>query len=541
MERLDHLKLGRELYRRRAWADAYNSLARADRAVRLGVEDLELLAMSAYLIGREEDYARALDRAHHAFVDAGECARGARCAFWIGLSHFFQGEAGPASGWFGRAQRLLDREARDCVEQGYLLLPLAEQHLSKTDSQAAHTIAARAVEIGERFGESDLIACARHLEGRALMQRGKVEPGLALLDEAMVAVVADDLSPRMTGLIYCSVIDNCLQVYAYARAREWSSALARWCAVQPQLVSFTDACLVHRAEVMRLHGAWPDAIEEGRRACAGATQRTPAAAFYQQGEMHRLRGEYKIAERAYREASRRGFEPQPGLALLRMAQGRGADAAGAIRRITTSTRDKLRRTRLLPACVEIMQAVGDIEEARRACRELDAIAGTYDIPVLRAIAAHARGSVDLADGDAGTAFDSLHYAFGIWQKVGAPYEVARVRELMGLACRALGDDDGAGLELEAARIVFQQLGAMPDLARVNSLVPSMPAAQLHGLTSRELQVLRMVAAGKTNRAIATELYLSQRTIDRHVSNLMRKLDVASRTAATAYAHEHDLV
>ncbi|QEX14852.1 hypothetical protein FRZ44_01270 [Hypericibacter terrae] len=427
------------------------------------------------------------------------------------------------------------------MEQGYLLLPLVEQHLSASASQEAYTIATRAAEVGERFGESDLIACARHLEGRALMQQGQVERGLALLDEAMVAVIAGELSPRMTGLIYCSVIDSCLQVYAFARAREWTSALAQWCAEQPQLVSFTGACLVHRAEVMRLHGAWADAIEEGRRACAEVMQQAPPAAFYQQGEMHRLRGEFKAAEGAYREASRRGFEPQPGLALLRMAQGHGVDAAATIRRVATGTRDKLQRTRLLPAYVEIMLGVGDTQNARAACRELDNIADAHDIRVLRAIAAHSRGSVELAEGDAGTAFNSLRYAFEIWQQVEAPYQAARARELVGLACRALGDNEGARLELEAARIVFKQLSAMPDLARVGSLAMSTSSAQLHGLTSRELQVLRMVAAGKTNKAIAAELFLSQRTVDRHVSNLIRKLDVTSRTAAAAYAHKQNLV
>lgn len=544
-EALDNLKRGREHYERRAWADAYRSLSLADLAGPLGVEDLELLAKSAYLIGREDEYLRALDRAHHAYLDAGECAHGARSAFWIGLCLLFRGEAGPATGWFGRAQRLVEREGLDCAEQGYLLLPLVERQLSDSDSQAAYATAVRAADIGERFEESDLIACARHLQGRALMQQGQVERGLALLDEAMVAVIAGELSPLMTGLIYCSVIDSCLEAYALARAREWTSALAQWCAEQPQLVSFTGTCLVHRAEVMQLNGAWPDAIEEARRACTGFSrgveQQAPGAAFYQQGEVHRLRGEFKAAEEAYRQASHRGFDPQPGLALLRMTQGRANDAAAAIRRVTTSTRDKLQRTRLLPAYVEIMLAMGDIQEARSASRELDEIADAHDIRVLRAIAAHSRGSVELAEGDAGAAVRSLRGAFETWQQVEAPYPAARVRELVGLACRALDDDDGARLELEAARVVFERLGALPDLARVDLLAKNAPPAQLHGLTAREMQVLRLVAAGKTNKAIAAELFLSHRTVDRHVSNVFDKLDVTSRAAATNYAHKHKLV
>jgi DNA-binding CsgD family transcriptional regulator len=534
---LDDLQRGREHYRRRAWADAYNALALADKAGLLKVQDLERLATAAYLVGREEDYLRALSCAHQAHLDGGESVHAARCAFWVGLCHLFRGEAGPATGWFGRAQRLVDRAGGDCVVRGYLLLPAAEQHLL-ADSQAAYATAGSAVEIAERFKDPDLIACARHLQGRAVMQQGCIEQGLALLDEAMVAVIAGELSPIMTGLIYCSVIDSCRQVYAIARASEWTSALARWCAQQPQLVNFTGKCLVHRAEVMQLHGAWPDAIAEVRRACAG---HPPAAAFYQQGEMHRLQGEFKAAEEAYREASRRGFEPQPGLALLRMAQGRVEDAVAAIRRVTMSTTDRLQRTRLLPAHVEIMLAAANIPEARRACRELRELADALDIRVLRAIAAHAGGAVELAEGAAGTALTSLRYAFDIWQSVDAPYPAARVRTLAGLACRALGDDEGAKLELAAARAVFERLGAAPDVANIDLRATGALAARRDKLTSRELQVLQLVAAGKTNKAIATALQLSQRTVDRHVSNLFDKLDVTSRAAATAYAHKNKLV
>ncbi|MCT7378045.1 helix-turn-helix transcriptional regulator [Chelativorans salis] len=361
----------------------------------------------------------------------------------------------------------------------------------------------------------------------------------------MVAVVEGELSPLMTGLIYCSVIDSCIQVYAFARAREWTFALSRWCEEQPQLVSFTSTCLVHRAEIMQLHGAWPGAIEEAKRACSGFSrggkQTPPAAAFYRRGELHRLRGEFTAAEETYRDASRRGFEPQPGLALLRMAQGHVDTAAVAIRRAVSARMDRLGRTQLLSACVEIMLAAGDIEGARDACRELEETARRFDMGVLGAMAAHARGSIELAEGEAAKALCSLRRAFEIWQTTEAPYQAARVRELIGLACRALGDEEGTGLELDAASATFQRLGAAPDLARIASYAKAAASIQSHGLTKRELQVLRLVAAGKTNKAIASELFVSRRTIDRHVSNLLGKLDVSSRAAAIAYAHKHKLV
>jgi DNA-binding CsgD family transcriptional regulator len=539
------LERGRECYGRRAWAEAYRSLSSADQASPLAGEDLELLAMAAYLIGRDDDYLRALDRAHQAYLDAGDGLRAVRCAFWLGLRFMFRGETGRATGWLARAQRLLGREQHDCVEQGYLLLPVVEQHLGFGDWAAAYAAAASAAEIGDRFGDADLIACARHLQGRVLVQRGEIERGLALLDETMVAVTAGELSPLMAGLIYCSVIEGCQQVYALGRAREWTAALAQWCEAQPDMVAFTGTCLVHRAEIMQLHGAWRDAIEEAGRACErclqAANRQAAAAAFYQRAEVHRLRGEFATAEEVYRSASRWGWDPQPGLALLRVAQGRSDAAAAAIRRAVGATTDRLQRARLLPAYIEIMLAVGDIQEARGACRELEEIASSFNTDVLGAIAAQARGAVELAEGDARAALVWLRRALQVWQQVEAPYLAARVRVLVGLACRALGDDDGGGLELYAARTVFERLGAVPDLARVDSLAQGAACGHPHRLTRREQQVLRLIASGKTNKAIAAELFLSEKTVDRHVSNILTKLDVPSRAAATAYAYEHKLI
>jgi DNA-binding CsgD family transcriptional regulator len=541
---LDKLKQGRESYRRRAWGDAYQSLSLADQATPLGIKDLELLAISAYLIGRDDEYLSALDRAHHAYLDAGEGVRAARCAFWLGLNLLLRAETGRASGWFARAQRLLEGSERDCVEQGYLLLPVAEQHLHAGNFQAAQTTAASAAEIGERFRDADLIACARHVQGRALMLQRQVQKGLSLLDEAMVAVTAGELSPIMTGLIYCSVIDACQQMYALDRAREWTSALAQWCDEQPEMLAFTGVCRVHRAEIMQLHGAWGEAIEEARRAgerCPGTNQQAAAAAFYQQAEVHRLRGEFAAAEEAYRNASQCGWEPQPGLALLRLAQGRTAAAAAAIRRVVGATQDRLQRTKLLPAYIEIMLDMNEIQEAHGACRELGEIAESFEADVLGAMAAHARGAIELAEGDAQSALGSLRRAGQVWQQIEAPYLAARVRMLVALACRALGDTEGAALEMEAAQCAFQELGAAPDVARIKSLTRQAATDQLTSLTPREVQVLRLVSAGKTNKAIAAELSLSEKTVDRHLSNIFTKLDVPSRAAATAYAYQHKLV
>ena len=538
------LDRARNCYEQYAWAEAYQALSRADQATPLGAEDLELLAMAAYMVGRDDEYLGTLERAHNAHVNDGQCARAVRCGFWLGFRLLMRGEVGRASGWFARGQRLLEGEARECAERGYLLLPVVEQRLDASDFDAAYATAAAAAAIGERCGDADLIACARHQQGRTRLQQGQVEAGLALLDETMIAVTAGQLSPLVTGLMYCSVIGACQQVYAIDRSREWTAALSQWCEGQPDMVAFVGTCQVHRAEIMQLQGAWPEAIDEARRACArsrGIDRRAAAGALYQQAEVHRLKGEFAAAEEAYRGASQLGLEPQPGLALLRLAQGRPDVAATAIRRVATTSVDRLKRMSLLPAYVEIMVAVGDVQDARDACRELEDIARSFDTGVPAAIAAHACGAVDLAEGGAQAALGSLRHALEVWQRIEAPYAVARVRVLVGLACRALGDEEGAALEIDAARSVFERLGAMPDLARIDSMTNPGLSGHAHGLTPRELQVLRLVAAGETNKVIARKLSLSEKTIDRHVSNILTKLDVSSRTAATAFAYQRKLV
>jgi DNA-binding CsgD family transcriptional regulator len=539
---VDTLHRGRGSYGRHEWADAYTSLSLADQACPLSAEDLELLGTSAYLIGRDQDSERIFERAHHAHAAAGDQVRAARSAFWLGLCVLLRGEIAPASGWLSRARRLLD--SRDCVEQGYLLLPVAEQCLAEDDVETAYDAATRAAGVGNRFGDADLIACAHHLQGRALIRQGQVKGGLALLDEAMLAVTVGELSPIITGLIYCSVIEACQQVHALSRAREWTSALSRWCEQQPAMVAFTATCLVRRAEILQFHGDWPAALSEACRACEcsrDAHRKPPGTAFYQQAEIHRLRGEFVAAEEAYRTASRLGCEPQPGLALLRLVQGRTDAACAAIRRVVNAATDRLQSAKLLPAYIEVMLATGDVQEARSACRELADLAATIDTDALRAGAAHSRGAVELAEGDARAALSSLHYAFEAWQQIEVPYAAARVRMLIGVACRLLGDQETAALEFGAARAAFHQLGAAPDLARLDTFENPDTLTQPQRLTTRELQVLRLVAAGKTNKTIATVLSLSERTIDRHVGNILAKLDVPSRAAATAYAYRYKLL
>jgi hypothetical protein len=393
------LEQGREAYRRRAWIDAYESLSRADHAAPLEAEDLELLATSAYMLGRDDDVSLQ-ERTYHEYLGAGEALRAARCAFWVGMQLSTMGETGRGTGWLGRARRLVEREGRECVEQGYLLIPLMFQQEAAGDYDAAAAIAAEAAEIGERFRDADLFALGEQAQGIFLVKLGRVVEGLGMLDEAMMAVTEGELSPIVSGLVYCGVILGCQDAYELRRAQEWTAALTRWCKEQPDMVAFTGACMVHRAEIMQLHGAWLNALEEARRAaerCAQAMNRAAAAqAHYRQGEVHRLRGEFAVAEGAYQNASRGGWEPQPGLALLRLAQADNAAAGAAIRRAVGETSEPSKRVGLLPAYVEIMLTTGDVQEARSASRELGEISAGFQSSMLGAMAAHARGSVDLA-------------------------------------------------------------------------------------------------------------------------------------------------
>ncbi|MFO1144833.1 MAG: helix-turn-helix transcriptional regulator [Amaricoccus sp.] len=513
---------------------------RLDAEDALGAEDLGRLAIAAWLTNRDDACLPALERCHFAWLDRGNGPAAARAAFWLGFRLAGRGEVGPASGWLARARRVIEGTA-GCVEHGYLLLADVEHSLGEGDWDGAFDLALRAAEAGRRCGDADLVACALHLEGRALLGGGDARAGLARLDEAMVAVTADTLSPLMTGLVYCSVIGACQDVHALDRAREWTAALARWCGAQPQIVAFTGTCLVHRAEILQLAGAWEEALAEADRACeryrTGIDPQPPAAAFYRRGELHRLRGDARSAEADYRSASLHGCEPQPGLALLRLAQGRRAVAMAAIRRaaLAASGPD---RTRLLPALVEIALAAGERGVAEEACRELERLGRAAGSRLPEALAAEARGAVLLAAGDAGGALAPLSGALAGWRAIAAPYEAARVRVLVGQAYQALDDREGAELELLAARAAFAELGAAPDAARVEAVLRRRGGA--HGLTRREVEVLRLVAAGRTNGAAAAELGLSERTIERHLGNVFTKLDLPNRAAATAWAYKHGL-
>jgi DNA-binding NarL/FixJ family response regulator len=544
-----HASIGRDAYARRAWAEAFDALAQASAAGPLDADDAERLAWAAMLSGRTEATFDAFERLYEIRLASGERLPAARTAFWLGMRLMSLGQTARGGGWLARAQHLIEGDP-DCVECGYMRLPLAFRFSVAGDYGAAAATAAEAVAIADRHHDRDLGTLARAHTGSALIRQGRFSEGLAMLDEAMVAVSSDSILPVVIGLVYCEAISACQRSFALDRAREWTAGFSAWCDAQPQLAPFAGTCLVHRSEILQFSGAWSDAFEEAHRVLMRFGQsRADAAgsACYQEGEIHRLRGELAEAERAYTLASESGRDPHPGLALLRVAQGRIDLAAAATRRVMSVTTDPLQRSRFLPAHVEILLAASAIGEARQAADELAALADRYGMDVLSAMAQHARGAVALADGDARAAVHALRRAHEVWQRVGARYLSARIRVLLAHAFRALGDEDGAALEIEAAKKVFVELGAAPDvraaaaMARPAAAATAEPSPDTHGLSARELEVLRLVASGKTNKAIAGELFLSEKTVDRHVSNIFGKLNVSSRSAATAWAYRHHLV
>ena len=539
------LDQGRKAYQQQVWGEAYTLLSNADKEASLAPENLELLAVAAYLVGKFNECYDIWTRAHNDYLNNDNIVGAIRCAFWMGFTLLNKGESARGGGWIARARTLLEEGQLDCVERGYLLLPVALRCLGEGDPKGSLVNLEQAGKIGDRFRDPDLMTLTRLGRGQALVRLGSVREGATLLDEAMAAVDSGEVSPIVVGIVYCAVIETCLEIYDLSRAQEWTEALNDWCSSQPQLVPYRGQCLIRRSEIMQLHGTWSKAINEASRAIEYLTkpkgEPAASAAYYQLGELYRLRGDFIKAEEAYRQASKWGRKPQPGLALLRLAQGQVDVAKKSIESALNEARNIKMRARILPAYTEIMLTANDGDKAGIAANELIEIATGFNAPLMDAIAAHAEGAVSLSEGNNQDALEKLRHAWTIWEQLEAPYEIARVRFLIGKAYTKLGDGDTAALEFEAAWATFHELGAIPDIMRIDEYFDTKSSERTHGLSKRELEVLRLIANGKTNKAIANELFISERTVERHVSNIFDKLNVSSRSAATAYAYKKQLI
>ena len=528
------------------WKETYQRLSKADKEKHLETGDLENLGLAAYMIGLDEESYRFLEDAHANYLAMKNIEQAARCAFWLGLMYMNMGEMGHSSGWMARGERLLaDFDNKDVSEKGLFLIPTALGALHSGEVDKALETFEIAISIGEEYKDVDLISLARLGQGQVLIQKGDVSKGVKLLDEVMVSLDVEEVYPIVVGIVYCAVIETCRKIWDLQRAREWTTALKRWCDAQPEIVPFRGQCLVRRAEILQLHGDWKGALEQSNEACdlLSRPPGEPAAgeAFYRKAELCRIQGDFTTAEACYQEATRLGRSPQPGLSLLRLTQGQLGAAVTSIRNALKESKDNKRLAELLPGAIEILVTGNYIEEAKQAMEKLNDIAKRFDSLYLQATSIHYMGVVFLAKGNYQFALDQLQKALKIWNWLNLPYQTALSRELKGLVYRKLNDQDNGDAEFLAAQWSFEQLKATPDLHRVNLLMDKKKKPEAHGLTLRELQVLKLLASGKSNRFIGDELFISERTVDRHVSNIYQKLRVSTRVEAAAFALQHNLL
>lgn len=538
---IEDLRRARNSYERREWVAAYRALSDLQDED-LDAADFEALATTAYLLGRRNDVVQALQRAHQISLATGARPAAVRAAYWLAIVLWQAGEIAVGNGWYARAARILDEVDGDVAERGYVLDAQLMSHVLKGEFAEAFGLAPQIAEYGRRLADPDLVALGVHAEGRLMLYSGQVAHGLERMDEALAGVMAGEVGPITAGRVYCSTIEACQEVSDFGRAGQWTRALTRWCDAQPGLLAYTGQCATHRGQLLRLHGAFAEAIQELERALEryAAFGGDPAVgqAHYELGETHRLLGDLASAERSYDEAAEHGHPGQPGRALLWLAQGRAQDAAAAVRRLLAERQGPVQRAQILPAAVHVLVAAGDVGEASPLAEELHDLATRFDCSALRAAGHHALALTALSSGHAGEAAESAQRSLELWAQLSAPYDTARSRVVLGRAMRLAGDEHSAQGELQTALSEFDALGAGPDRRHVAALL----AADEHPgrLTAREVEVLRLVATGMSNSEIADTLTLSQKTVARHLSNIFTKLDVTSRTAAAAFAYRHDL-
>lgn len=545
----DTLRRARDAVAREAWAEAYRLLDGLNPGC-LTPDDCAAFADAAWWTGRVEESIVQRMRAHSGYVARGAGRQAGHMAWLLFYEHQLAGRTAVAAGWLRRARRHLHGEP-ECVEQCYLAWVDTEDAQQRGAFDEAMAAARRMAGIARRCDSPDLLAMSIQAQAGVLVAQGRVGDGLVLLDDAMCSAMAGELSSFFTGWVYCLGLQQSMTCVDLERAAEWTDAAMRWCAAMPAENNFRGLCRVHRVEVLELRGSWAEALTEAERTCAELLPYEPrmaAEAVYLVGQIQRRRGELTAAEASYDRTHELGRDPQPGLALLRLAQGKADASATALRLALAGAAEAggLERCRLLAAQVEVCLALGRTAEAHTAAEELRSLALDWqrrcdsEVTLLHASAAAASGAVALAARNLDRALPRLRRALTLWLELRVPYEAAQVRMTLAAADRAAGDDEGARMELRAAEQSFRQLGAVPDARRAAALLADVRRRQPGGLTEREIQVLRLVAAGRTNRAVAAELVISEHTVARHLNNIFAKLDVSSRAAATAYAYRHGL-
>jgi DNA-binding CsgD family transcriptional regulator/tetratricopeptide (TPR) repeat protein len=539
---VDELIRARAEFERGEWASALDRWRGVDPGSLRG-DDLTSAAEAAELLGRPRESLDLYRRAYEERMAAGDVEGAARCTFHLAMICATTGDTSASAAWVGRGDRLLGSLPDGSVEVGYLSFARMFGHLRAGRFEEAAACAAEATDRGRAHGDHALVAMGLGSQGRLAIYGGRVPPGLALLDESMLEVGSGAVAPVTLGHVYCTAIEGGQEVSDVDRVAEWTGLLQEWCESHPDLVVFTGQCSLHRSQILRARGAWPQALDEldaaiERYERSGAVDAVGQAA-YERGDLHRLLGDLDAADRSFALSAERGVDPQPGLAELWLERGDATAAVAAVRRVLAESAGVVARARILPGVTRVLAATGDAEGARRAAEELELVADGFGCDPLRAEAALSSGIAHHVAGDPLGALPYLRKARQLAGRSDLPYLAARARAVSGLALRDAGDPESAAHELSAARDALSALGAVADLRRLDGGDggPERPG----GLTEREVEVLRLVAAGHANARIAAELVLSERTVARHLSNIFTKLDVGSRTAAAAYAFEHGLV
>lgn len=529
----------REALARCDWAAAFEAASGVVPDSAAGeAERADMLAEAAWWLGRLDDCIEARERAYQIFEELGERRRAGQCAVWLYEHHGMRGHPAIAGGWLRRARRALDADT-DCVEHGALLLREAETAHGGGELDRALAIATDAKALGRALRSPNVEAEALQTAGRILIDRGQITEGMGHLDEAMLFAVEGRLGPYSTGKVYCSLISACEEVGDLDRAAEWTEATMQWAQQHPFAI-FPGICRIHRAVVLKRRGSLAEAEREAAQACdelITSHVANSAAAFAEVGDIRRRIGDLERAEEAFDRAEQLCGRPCGELALLRLAQGRVDAAVSTITGCLHGTTNRLARSELLPLSVQVAIAAGDLAAAGEALAELDQIAAAFGTPMLRATALSARGRLELARRQE-DACPTLEAALERWLALDVPYEVATARTLLGQAQRDRGDEAAAAESFAAAARRFDEIGASLDARLVSSDTRrALPA----GLTDREVEVLRLIASGMTNNAIAAELHLSVKTVSRHLSNIFTKIGVNSRASATAFAFEQELL
>jgi DNA-binding CsgD family transcriptional regulator len=544
MSRVDRLEKGRKAYAKHEWRDAYAFLSFADLETPLGGIDLAMLAESAFLLGGEARSLEILERAYEQHATLQLPISAARFAFWIGFRLQLAGDSALADVWHSRARRQLEACA-PCAAHGLPFLALGYSLMVAGDPAAAHVQFVKAFEIGTRFGDRDLIALGLHYRGLSSIRSGQPAVGMALLGESVEVIAGSTSSPVVTGGIFCSALTGCEETMDVLRADRWSTAVTVWRDSQPSMIAFRAESLAHRVSLMQLRGAWRDALDLLTPLIQWLDDRSdrPAAglAYYQRGELHRLRGEHEAAHAAYREAAARGHKPQPGLSQLLLAQGFIEKAAEEIHRLLVQTTSRSQRSLMLPASVDILLAAGEVSDARMCAEELLKVDAELRTPLSYAFSTHAIGAVLLCEDKPQQSLAALRDARTTWEELGARYNAARTRVLTAAAHRELGDEEAVKAELIAAADAFDTLGAAADRLHAEEFYRRNAKAHEPFLTSRQMDVLRLLALGLSNTAISESLAMSAPAVAKEVRAIFYQLQVVSRTHAARQARRRGLI